>query len=212
MLAVLRSPHRGVLALLGVFLLSACGTSQSHSATTTAVAQTQSATTATTTATTSTSSTTTSASTSATATTGTPPGCQPGQLQLTAGRGVQAANQYGRRLIFTNVSSSSCTMYGYPGLQLVGTGGRAIDVPVHRGGGYALTDPGPHLITLAAGGQASFSFGGAAIEQPSGAVCPTTSAVRVIPPNDYSQLSLSVQAPACSGTGVTVTAVSAGAS
>lgn len=205
-------PRRGALALIGVLLLSACGTSQSHSAATSAAAQTpQAATTSATATTTSTSATAaTSTSTTTTQSTGTPPGCQPGQLHLTAGRGEQTANQYGRRMIFTNVSSSPCTMYGYPGLQLVGANGAAIDVPVHRGGGYAFTDPGPHLITLTPGASASFTFGGSAIEQPSGAVCPTTMAVRVIPPNDYGQLSAPVQAPACPGSGVTVTAVSTG--
>jgi hypothetical protein len=84
--------------------------------------------------------------------------------------------------------------------------------PCTGAGGYAFTDPGPHLVTLAAGGQASFTFGGRAIEQPSGAVCPPTSAVRIIPPNDYSQLSVPVQSPACPGTAVTVTAVAAGSS
>lgn len=142
---------------------------------------------------------------------GTPSRCLPAALRLSPGAARQASNQYGRTLIFTDISTSSCTLYGYPGVQLLNADGRVLSIPMHRGGGYVFTDPGPHVVVLHPGESASFSFGGPVITAAGGGLCPVASEVRVIPPNDYSQLAVAVRAPACPDSGVTVAAVTAGA-
>ena len=89
-------------------------------------------------------------------------------------------NQYGRTMVFTNASPTTCTLFGYPGLQLVSAAGGPLKAPVRLGGGYVFTDSGPRLVTLRPGDGASFQFGGPVIAQGSGRLCPLTGAVRVI--------------------------------
>jgi hypothetical protein len=43
----------------------------------------------------------------------------------------------------TNSLDVSCTLFGYPGLQLVGAGGDDLPTITRRGGGYLFADDGP---------------------------------------------------------------------
>src|SRR5271166_505390 len=59
--------------------------------------------------------------------------CTAGDLRLTVGRENGAAGTIYYPLEFTNVSSSACTMYGYPGMAFVTSpGGSIIGPPAGR--------------------------------------------------------------------------------
>jgi hypothetical protein len=121
----------------------------------------------------------------------------------------EAMNQYGQTLVFTNTSTTACTMFGRPVVQLVGGDRRVIDSPVRHGGGYTFVDHGANVVTLAPASTASFAFGGPAWDLVGDRPCLEVIAVRVIPPNDYTQLTVAVHAVACPE-GITVSAVGPG--
>lgn len=131
---------------------------------------------------------------------GSPPACQDGQLAASAQPSAGSMmNQFGQVVVFTNTSSSACSLRGYPGLQLVDGAGRAMTVPLSRGGGYVFADPDWTTVVLAAsGGQASFTFGGEASDMAHGGTpCPQAAGIRVIPPGDRQQLAVAIGVPAC---------------
>ena len=159
------------LLTLGVIALglAACGGSSSSSTTTTNATST--------TAGSGNSGSPTSTSTSVT--TSTAPGiseCLNGSLTLTLGspNGTAGATHYG--LTFKNTGTSACTMYGYPGVSFLDSGGNQIGAAAQQEGGSLVT------VTLAAGGNAYASI---AVTDPGIPPCtgPGTAAqVRVYPP------------------------------
>lgn len=61
-------------------------------------------------------------------------GCTAAQLQLTAGRGDAAAGSVHVPLLFTNTGAHTCSMHGFPGVSIVGTGGAQIGAAAGRTG------------------------------------------------------------------------------
>jgi uncharacterized protein DUF4232 len=138
-----------------------------------------------------------------------PPRCHSTQLRLTVGVFREAMNQYGQTLVLMNISQMACTISGYPTMQPVGAGGRALHIPVRRGSGYTFLDHGPMLVTLLPGGRASFAFGGPAWDLVDDTSCLKVIAVRVIPPGDHTPLITPVHAVGCRE-GITVSALGPG--
>jgi len=142
---------------------------------------------------------------------GSPPPCADGQLSASAAPSTGSLmNQFGQVVIFTNTSGTACSLRGYAGLQLVDAAGRPMTAPTRRGGGYVFSDPDWTTVVLAAtGGRASFTFGGEMVDR-AGALCPDAAGIRVIPPGDREQLSVTIAVPACPA-GLDVAKVVAGA-
>jgi hypothetical protein len=131
---------------------------------------------------------------------GSPLSCADGQLSAKAATSTGSLmNQFGQVVIFTNTSDTSCSLRGYPGLQLVDASGQPLTVPIQRGGGYVFADPDWTTVVLAAhGGQASFTFGGEASDMAKGGKpCPQAAGIKVIPPGDREQISVTIGVPAC---------------
>jgi hypothetical protein len=100
--------------------------------------------------------------------------------------GGGAAGHTGVRIEFTNTSSQSCSMHGYPGVSFVGDGnGTQIGAPARRDPGL----PEPQL-TLAPGGAAYAALLIANAQNYDAATCqPTpTDGFRVYPPNSTTAL------------------------
>jgi Protein of unknown function (DUF4232) len=76
------------------------------------------------------------------------PRCSTGRLQITVVAGDNAAGHIGLRIVFTNASTSACTMYGYPGVSFRTAAGAQINDPATRAGGP------PATVRLAAHGTA----------------------------------------------------------
>jgi hypothetical protein len=74
-------------------------------------------------------------------------------------------------------------MYGYPGMQLLGTGGAAVATVVLRGGGLAFENVAATDVSLAPGQTAYFNLGyNDVITDSTG--CSMASQVEITPPND----------------------------
>jgi hypothetical protein len=107
--------------------------------------------------------------------------CQPSQLSLAtdpAHSSGGAAGSLGITYMFTNTSATTCTLGGFPGLQLLGASGQPLQTTTIR------NSETPSIVTLQSGGHAWFD-----IEFPTqtgfGSLqCPTSAALAVIPPND----------------------------
>ncbi len=119
------------------------------------------------------------------------PSCQPGQLGFALARDLGSLMQQPAAYFrFTNTSARTCSLYGYPGFELVDSSGQVISLHVRHGSSYQIIDPGPQLATLPPGATAYFGFGWVDVNQPTGttAGCVTAAAARAIPPGTDQQL------------------------
>ncbi len=119
--------------------------------------------------------------------------------------GGGAAGSWGGAFGLTNRGRAACTLFGYPGMQLLGTEGHPLPgVPLPTTvirGQYEVVDAVPErAVTLSPGAQARFYYmysdtlGGG-----SPAVCPTASAIEITPPGAYNQLVVATDIAPCEG-------------
>lgn len=129
--------------------------------------------------------------------------CLVSQLSLGTGQPNAGAGTVGETFIFTNNSQTTCQLYGYPGMQMLGANGQKIPTNVVRTPGTEQT------VTLAPGGTASFL---AQWHDQTGYTtpCPSSQQIEVTPPNAYSQLTITAMITACPDGTIKVTAVAAG--
>jgi hypothetical protein len=106
-------------------------------------------------------------------------GCKTSSLAITFGspNGTAGAIHYG--IIFHNFGSSTCTLYGYPGVSFLGAGGSQIGAPAQREDNLT-----PATVTLTPGGNAYTSV---AVTDPGIPPCSssaTATQVRIYPPGE----------------------------
>jgi hypothetical protein len=105
--------------------------------------------------------------------------------------------------VFTNLSARTCTLYGYPDMQLYGRAGRPLPTTVKRS-----LPPGPTHVTLAHGESATFLSSYSDVPSGTGQ-CPTSAVVGITAPHDDAALFIPAELQACGGV-VKVSAVRAG--
>jgi hypothetical protein len=143
--------------------------------------------------------------------------CAPSDLKVTivtSGGGAAAGSTY-YPLNFTNVSSSSCTLDGYPGISFVTSPtGSQIGRPASRNPVVAAAP-----VTLAPGGFAHATLQVVDALNYSASACHPVTAhwLRVFPPNQFSAANISFTAMTCSaklpsnlGSALSVDAIKAG--
>jgi type II secretory pathway component GspD/PulD (secretin) len=170
----------------GVLLLAACGVKGSPSGSSTVTVTT----------TPSANSKTSSASPSTAA------ACTTSTLHASLGQPGAAAGSAYYPIIFTNTSSSACTLYGYPGVSFVtGPGGSQV-------GAAATENPAQakKLITLAPDGSANALLQVVDAENYPNKDCGLVTAhwLKIYPPNQSSALYLSFSAKTCAKPGKAV--------
>jgi Domain of unknown function (DUF4232) len=121
--------------------------------------------------------------------------------------GDAAAGHQGTTFRFTNRLSVPCTVFGYPGAQLLDGDGNALPTTVVRGNGYLFPDPGPMRVVVPSGGSTDFRLEWSDVPTGAETTCPTASAIRVTPPDEFSPLSVPVTITACAGGRLNVTAL-----
>jgi Protein of unknown function (DUF4232) len=132
-----------------------------------------------------------------------PANCVRNQLGVRPNGISGAAGTIRRAWVFTNISKSTCKLYGYPGMQLFGRAGRPIPTTVKRN-----LAPGPTTVTLTP--NASATFISSASDVPSGSSgCPMSAVVQITAPNAFASLFIPARMQACRGL-VRVSAVRAG--
>ena len=107
-----------------------------------------------------------------------------------------------------NSSTSSCTLVGFPGTQMLGASGAPFATQTTvRGGGYSFTNFPATQVTLAPGATAYFNLGYSDVPTATETSCPSPARLEVTPPNDYSQLTVSFQGNVCDHGTLTVSPV-----
>ncbi|MDA3625947.1 DUF4232 domain-containing protein [Saccharopolyspora sp. WRP15-2] len=109
------------------------------------------------------------------------------------------AGQRYAELTLTNNSGETCTLYGYGGMQLVDSSGRALPTNAER-----TPNPGPSMITLAPGASASATLHWTVVptgDEPTDGQCqPTPARLQVIPPDETDALPVAWNSgPVCGG-------------
>jgi hypothetical protein len=127
-----------------------------------------------------------------------PAGCASSGLQVAvpASKGNAAAGSSYYPVQFTNTSSATCTLFGYPGVSFVtGVGGSQIGIAATRNPAVPRK-----LITLAPGGtvHAELQVVDAANYPPSSCGLVTAHWLKIYPPNQTTPLYVSFTAQACS--------------
>lgn len=115
--------------------------------------------------------------------------CAPNQLSGHLVPGSPGAGQRNATLVLSNTSGSTCTLFGYSGLSLIGADGHPLPTSVRRN-----ATPAPSLITVPPGQSASEELHWTAVNGPgepdNGPCEPSATSLAVIPPDQYSAISV----------------------
>jgi hypothetical protein len=138
-----------------------------------------------------------SSSTSArSANSGTPaPRCLTSQLDVNLATNG-AAGSIALYFTFTNHSSATCSLYGYPGLGLLDQAGNPLPTHVLRTRSTVIPAVAERRVTLAPAGRAH-AYGSYSDVAPT--ACPKASALEVTPPNAYGHLTTHTTLTPCGG-------------
>lgn len=195
-----RQPRRITLALVAALLagaLAGCATPASG-------AQTGATSSPTTSSTATSSVTATATATAAPAPTATHTAstttCQPNQLTLTIHSSQGAAGHIGQQAQFTNHSNSACTLYGFPGAQMLDAQHNPMTThALWETSAYMFSNQFKQTVHLAPGGSAYFAVTWSDVPSGSATSCPVSAYLAVTPPNDFSVLTVADQIGACDG-------------
>jgi hypothetical protein len=125
-------------------------------------------------------------------------GCSGAQLRLTTASGGAAAGHLSMILLFANTGSAACTLGGYPGAALSGSGGSTLLNAQRTLSGYSGGAHGIDVVTLAPGASASALLEWSDV--PTAGGCPGTgaTALLVTAPNTTATTSLAPIDEVCS--------------
>lgn len=133
--------------------------------------------------------------------------CHTAQLGLTL-QGVEAgAGNRFATFVFTNRAAVSCTFFGFPGAQMLDAANNPLPTNVVRNGGQLSNQPGPTLVVVPAGGTAKFIMHWEVIPVGNETSCPTSTFLKVTPPDEFDPVIIAAQIQACGGGRLDVSAV-----
>ena len=133
--------------------------------------------------------------------TGAPPMCTSRDLSARAGRAGAATTNYARTIILRNTSKTVCSIRGYPGIEFDDASGKPMPTKDHRTvSAFMWHVDGYETLRVAPGEDVSFSLGGVDYDALHNRACPTAPELKVIAPNDYTQLApVTINWPYCFG-------------
>jgi hypothetical protein len=136
------------------------------------------------------------------ATTASPTGttrCHTGDLQASVRTTDNPSGHIGLSIVFTNVSTHSCTMFGYPGVSFLTGGGVQVNDPAQRSTG----EGGSILVPLAPGAKAhaDLLLVDTANFPPASCKPVTTATIRVFPPDETQDILIASNQLICSSKG-----------
>ncbi len=129
--------------------------------------------------------------------------CQPSQLKLSSQTGNGAAGTITLVITMTNTSTTTCSLYGYPGMQLLDAKGTDLPTKVIRGG-VETTPSSPakkpaSTVTLAPGKVAAYSLTYSDVPTGNETSCPESAKAEVTAPNDTATATMTLAISACAG-------------
>jgi len=118
--------------------------------------------------------------------------CASSQLAIEAGSGGVAMGTVGvTGMGFKNISTTTCTLKGYPILQMLDSTGHAIPTYVSRGNSFGVSAAPAKVVTLTPGLVAKFDM---LYHNQTGygtAICPTSTEVEITPPGSNKSIAFS---------------------
>jgi hypothetical protein len=120
----------------------------------------------------------------------TPARCSSSQLALSYVGTQGATGHLEATFSLRNISARTCTLFGYPGAQMLDAGGAPVPTHLKRGNGFFPdTLATPRRVLLRPGGNAQFGLSFATnSEYVGGRPCPAATALSSVPPNAYQAL------------------------
>ncbi len=117
--------------------------------------------------------------------------CQSGQLSIVRGQTGGAMGHIGiAASAFQNISTTTCTLSGYPTLQMLDALGHAMPTHVIDGSSYTVISRPESVVVLLPGKQAMFDLGYSNGTGYGSAVCPTSAQVEITPPGSSESISV----------------------
>jgi hypothetical protein len=118
------------------------------------------------------------------------PRCAAGEVRIAAQGTGAGLGHVGVLFTVHNISAAGCRLLGYPGLRLLGSGGKALPTTVHdaAAGTYLYPPVAPHRVALRPGGYAAFELeygdnpSGPQASEPEQIACPAASQAEVTLP------------------------------
>ena len=126
------------------------------------------------------------------------PRCRLSQLALAQPKSTGAAGSVRMRFVFTNVSATTCKLFGYPGMQLLNARGAALPTYVRRGTSVAVPAEPETDVVMTHSQHASF-YAGYSNVPTGGQACKVSTSVEVTPPNDTKHFTLRLAIAPCGG-------------
>jgi Domain of unknown function (DUF4232) len=126
------------------------------------------------------------------------PRCRQAQLGLAQPQSTGAAGSVRLRFVFTNVSSSTCKLYGFAGMQLLNARGQVQPTYIQRGSS-AVVPPEPEADVVMTPGQHGSFYAGYSDVPIGGQACRVSTFVEVTPPNDAKHFTLKLAIAPCGG-------------
>jgi hypothetical protein len=109
--------------------------------------------------------------------------CSASQLAVELGAADAAMGHIGQVVSFKNVSAATCTLKGYPSVEMLDAAGRPIPTEVTDGPSYTVPVLPEKAVVITGGAEASFEVGYTDATGYGTAVCPTSAKVAVTPPD-----------------------------
>jgi hypothetical protein len=126
------------------------------------------------------------------------PRCRLAQLSLAKPKSNGAAGSNRLRFVFTNNSSATCKLFGFPGLQMQNAHHANIRTRVIRGTSNVVP-PEPEVDVIMTHGQHGSFYAGYS-DVPTGTQrCPLSSFLEVTPPNDFKHFTMALRIAPCGG-------------
>ena len=124
--------------------------------------------------------------------------CHTGRLYISAGTGDAGMGHAGEVFRVRSLAQQPCTLFGYPGAQLVDANGHDLPTRLQWGKGYLFGDPKPQTVVLKTGGSAYFKLEWAHIPN-AGESCPTAGYLLITPPDERTTIAIATPIDACGG-------------
>ena len=110
--------------------------------------------------------------------------CYTSQLSISPDSSNSGMGHVGFYFRVHNASARACTLFGYPGVQLLNRQGRSLHTVLHWGVGYLSGNQARRMVYLRPGRNAFFFLEWVHFPSP-GQTCPSAPAVLITPPNTY---------------------------
>jgi hypothetical protein len=126
------------------------------------------------------------------------PRCRLSQLSLAQPKSTGAAGSVRMRFVFTNVSATTCKLFGYAGMQLLNARGAPLPTYVVRGTSNVVP-PEPEVDVVMTHSQHASFYAGYSNVPTAGQACKVSTSVEVTPPNDTRHFTLKLAIAPCGG-------------